>query len=108
MSTNDHNPMEQEVAALRAQLAEASAREAQMVEHIERLEADAGKTDLTTAPEFKGLRQLSYHLEHGGLQPFLTDRALYPGWMTHLAILLASILAFGIVGYILDEVLNLI
>jgi hypothetical protein len=89
-----------------ARLAAVEAEKADLVRRIEALEARPAKVEL--GEEFDGIRQLSYHLQHGGLTPFLADRAWWPNLGWHLVWVFSAIIVFAIVGYTLDEVLGII
>jgi hypothetical protein len=65
-----------------ARLAAVEAEKAELVRRIEALEARPAKVEL--GEEFDGIRELSYHLKHGGLTPFLADRAWWPGIDRHV------------------------
>jgi hypothetical protein len=86
--------LRQELAGTRAEIANLKAR-------LEALEARPAKVEL--GEEFDGIRQLSYHLQHGGLTPFLADRAWWPNLGTHImwAMIAFIVILFGW-GYLIE------
>lgn len=84
-----------------ARLAAVEAEKAELVRRIEALEARPAKVEL--GEEFDGIRELSYHLKHGGLTPFLADRAWWPNLGWHMALALVGVIALFLILGALGE-----
>jgi hypothetical protein len=87
--------LEQELLDARARLAKVEADKESLARRVEALEARPAKVEL--GEEFDGIRELSYHLKHGGLTPFLADRAWWPNLGTHImwAMIAFIVIMFG-------------
>lgn len=89
-----------------ARLAAVEAEKAELVRRIEALEARPAKVEL--GEEFDGIRELSYHLKHGGLTPFLADRAWWPNLGWHIVLVLGGFMVFMTAWWLLEEVWSII